>query len=102
MVASVEAIFLSTFILIAQNRMQRVADRRAELDLQISLLTEHELTRAIRMIDELAARLGEPLTPDPELDEIKRDVYPHHVAAQIEHAERRAEESPPAGGKPRT
>ncbi len=44
MIASVEAIFLSTFILISQNRMQRLADRRAELDLQISLLTEHELT----------------------------------------------------------
>jgi uncharacterized membrane protein len=54
MAASVEAIFLSTFILISQNRMQRLADRRAELDLQISLLTEHELTRAIQLLDEVA------------------------------------------------
>lgn len=42
MMASVEAIFLSTFILITQNRMASVADKRAELDLQISLLAEHE------------------------------------------------------------
>ena len=42
MVASVEAIFLSTFILITQNRMSAAADKRAELDLQISLLAEQE------------------------------------------------------------
>ena len=45
MVASVEAIFLSTFILIRQNRMSAAADKRAELDLQISLLAEHEVTK---------------------------------------------------------
>src|SRR5919112_483099 len=42
--ASVEAIFLSTFVLISQNRMQAAADKRADLDLQISLLAEHEIT----------------------------------------------------------
>jgi uncharacterized membrane protein len=41
MVASVEAIFLSTFVLIMQNRMAATADKRADLDLHISLLTEH-------------------------------------------------------------
>jgi uncharacterized membrane protein len=45
MVASVEAIFLSTFVLIMQNRLAALADERAELDLQISLLAEHEITR---------------------------------------------------------
>ena len=43
MAASVEAIFLSTFVLISQNRM--AADKRADLDLQVSLLAEHEVTR---------------------------------------------------------
>ena len=46
MEASVEAIFLSTFVLISQNRMAAVADKRADLDLQINLLAEHELTKA--------------------------------------------------------
>src|SRR3954454_9384201 len=45
MVASVEAIFLSTFVLISQNRMARAADNRADLDLQTSLLAEHEITK---------------------------------------------------------
>src|SRR5689334_25286460 len=47
MVASVEAIFLSTFILITQNRMAAAADRRAELDLQVSLLAEAEITKLV-------------------------------------------------------
>jgi uncharacterized membrane protein len=87
MMASVEAIFLSTFILISQNRMQRVADRRAELDLQISLLAEHELTRAIRLVDEIAIRLNVPRPGQSELDDIKRDVNPEKVVERIDQAE---------------
>ena len=54
MVASVEAIFLSTFVLITQNRMAAAADRRADLDLQISLLTEHELTKLATLLTDMA------------------------------------------------
>jgi len=53
--ASVEAIFLATFVLITQNRMARESDRHAQLDLQISLLTEYELTRALGLLTALAA-----------------------------------------------
>ena len=53
MIASVEAIFLSTFVLISQNRMAAVADKRADLDLQISLLAEHEITRLVTLVGEL-------------------------------------------------
>jgi uncharacterized membrane protein len=87
MFASVEAIFLSTFILISQNRAQKLADRRAELDLHISLLTEHELTRAIQMIDDVARRLGATRPPEHELEEIKKDVVPEKVAEEIERAQ---------------
>jgi uncharacterized membrane protein len=87
MAASVEAIFLSTFILISQNRMQKLADRRAELDLQISLLTEHELTRAIHLLDEIAVRMGVPRPPEPELQDLKKDVHPEKVVAEIDKAE---------------
>jgi uncharacterized membrane protein len=87
MVASVEAIFLSTFIMISQNRMQALAERRAELDLQISLLTEHELTRAIHLLDEVARRVGASRPPEEELSELKRDVSPARVAEEISRAE---------------
>lgn len=60
MAAYVEAIFLSTFVLIAQNRMAEQSARKAELDLQITLLNEHETTRLIDMVAALAERLGQP------------------------------------------
>src|SRR5215213_2746570 len=53
MVASVEAIFLSTFVLISQNRMA-AADKRADLDLQISLLAEHEITKLAALVSAIA------------------------------------------------
>ena len=58
MFASVEAIFLSTFVLITQNRMAAQADRRADLDLHISLLAEHEVTRLITLVSSIAERMG--------------------------------------------
>src|SRR3712207_8814062 len=57
MVASVEAIFLSTFVLISQNRMAALADKRADLDLQVSLLSEHEITRLITRSEEHTSEL---------------------------------------------
>src|SRR3954466_1466558 len=84
MAASVEAIFLSTFVLISQNRTAAAADKRADLDLQISLLTEHELTKLAGVIDAIADRLGIPASQDPELAEIERDVAPEAVLDAIE------------------
>lgn len=83
--ASVEAIFLSTFVLVTQNRMQREADRRADLDLQISLLTEHELTRTIQLVNAIAAKVGAQV-PIEELEELQRDVSPEQVLDAIDKA----------------
>src|SRR4051812_14742163 len=89
MVASVEAIFLSTFILITQNRMMAAADKRADLNLQISLLAEHEVTRLIQMTTHISERLGIDLAGDPELSELSQDVRPEQVLAAIERQERK-------------
>lgn len=96
MVASVEAIFLSTFVLISQNRMAQQEDRRAELDLQVSLLSEHEVTRLVEMVSAMAARMGIEASRDPELSELKQDVHPVDVMEKIDEEHRRSEE---AGGK---
>ena len=84
MMASVEAIFLSTFILITQNRMASVADKRAELDLQISLLAEHEVTRLVTLVSALAERMQVRTEVDSELHELKQDVAPEVVLDEIE------------------
>jgi uncharacterized membrane protein len=87
MVASVEAIFLSTFVLITQNRMSALADKRADLDLQISLLAEHEITRVITMLAEVSERLGIQVKQDPELAELAQDVVPERVLDSLEASE---------------
>lgn len=81
--ASVEAIFLSTFVLISQNRASAAAEQRANLDLQISLLSEHEVTRLIRLTSSIAAHLGIKEAMDPELHELERDVAPEAVLDAI-------------------
>jgi uncharacterized membrane protein len=83
MVASVEAIFLSTFVLITQNRMMADAERRNELDLQINLLAEHEITRIIALVTDIAEKLGVESARDPELRELSRDVIPEAVLDEI-------------------
>jgi uncharacterized membrane protein len=84
MIASVEAIFLSTFVLISQNRMQAAADKRADLDLQISLLAEHEVTKLATLVAAMAERMGIRTEVDEELGEIKQDVAPEAVLDKIE------------------
>jgi uncharacterized membrane protein len=87
-VASVEAIFLSTFVLISQNRMQALADARADLDLQVSLLAEHETTRLITLVSAIADHLGLDEARDPELAELARDVAPERVLDEIQRGQR--------------
>src|SRR5690606_32771401 len=66
LVVSLEAIFLSTFILISQNEEARLGERRNALDLQINLLTEQENTRMLRMLERLCEKVGVPID-DPTL-----------------------------------
>ncbi|WP_225157562.1 DUF1003 domain-containing protein [Bradyrhizobium sp. IC3069] len=84
MIASVEAIFLSTFVLISQNRMTAAADKRADLDLQISLLAEHELTKVARLLTQVAERLDVKPDAERDLQEAARDIAPERVLDKIE------------------
>jgi uncharacterized membrane protein len=93
MIASVEAIFLSTFVLISQNRMSALADKRADLDLQVSLLAEHEITRLITLVAAMAERMGIDAARDPELSELSQDVEPEKVIETMEAHERAGVES---------
>jgi uncharacterized membrane protein len=88
MEASVEAIFLSTFVLISQNRMAAQADKRADLDLQVSLLGEHEITRLITLVSAIARKMDIAEGHDPELEELSKDVHPEIVLDTMEKQER--------------
>jgi uncharacterized membrane protein len=64
--------------------MQAQADERAELDLQVSLLSEHEVTRLLHLVRAIAHRLEVREADDPELNELARDVAPERVLDEIE------------------
>lgn len=87
MEASVEAIFLSTFVLISQNRMMGAASRQSDLDLQINLLAEHELTRLVKLVDAMATKMGVDAVDREELGEIEGDVSPEAVLDGLEGAQ---------------
>ena len=84
MVVSLEAIFLSTFVLISQNRLSQQAEHRADLDLHIDLLTEYELTRVLRMLDAIQDKMGIDNEEDRELAELEMETKPESVFAEIE------------------
>ena len=86
MAASVEAIFLSTFVLISQNRMAAQEAQRADLDLQVSLLSEHEITRLITLVTAIAAKMDIAESRHPELLELAKDVAPEAVLQTMEEA----------------
>jgi len=82
-VASVEAIFLSTFVLMAQNRIAAMAERRAALDLQINLLAEYEITQLIKLNAAMAEALGVGRADAHDLEEIAQEVAPEAVLEEI-------------------
>jgi len=88
LIVSLEAIFLSTFVLISQNHAGAIAEKRAELDLQINLLSEHEITRLLMLMDAVADHLGVDLSKKPEVEELKKDVPAEEVLNKIESREK--------------
>jgi uncharacterized membrane protein len=82
--ASVEAIFLSTFILISQNRMNALQQQRADLDLQVSLLAEHEISKLIFLTSRIGKKLGIEEAKSDEFRELERDVRPERVLEKIQ------------------
>ena len=83
MVVSLEAIFLSTFILISQNRQNRLAERRNHLDLQINLLSEQENTKILTMVESIVRHLNIP-DGDPEIGVLAASTEPERLVEQIE------------------
>ena len=71
--------------------MAAAADKRADLDLQIGLLAEHEVTRLVTLVSGIADRMGVQTEADADVEEITRDVAPEAVLDQLEAAEPGAE-----------
>jgi uncharacterized membrane protein len=86
LVVSLEAIFLSSFILISQNEEARLAERRNALGLQIELLSEQENTKMLRVLELIAQKVGVDLDDDPSLAALEQATRPEKLAEQIDRA----------------
>lgn len=83
MIVSLEAIFLSTFVMISQNRMGAIGDEQRALDLQIDLLAEYEVTRMLRLVDKMAEKMGIEDSYDEEIDQLCEPVAPDVMLREI-------------------
>ena len=89
MIVSLEAIFLSTFVLISQNRLAQAAEKRAELDLQVNLLAEQKATKVLEMLDQITVQLDQVSNRfnyrrDPEVEALKVSPEPQEVLQVME------------------
>jgi uncharacterized membrane protein len=92
LIVSLEAIFLSTFILISQNRDAQLSERRSQLDLQINLLTEQENTKMLTMLEQIAKKVGANVSQDPTLAVLEQATQPAELVEQIERTIETAEQ----------
>jgi uncharacterized membrane protein len=86
LIVSLEAIFLSTFILISQNHETRLSDRRNQLDLQVNLLSEQENTKMLTMLDRIAKKVGASTDDDPSVQVLEQATRPERLIDQIDQA----------------
>ena len=90
MVVSLEAIFLSIFVLMAQKRESAIAELREELALQVNLRIEEESTKTLQLVAGLYTRLGHRVAEDPELADMMQPLdvagLERALAAQIAEA----------------
>ncbi len=81
MIVSLEAIFLSIFVLMTQNRESAIAEVREEVSLAVTLRVEEEVTKVLQLVAGLYARLGQQVADDPELTQMLQPLD----AEKIEH-----------------
>ncbi len=83
-IVSLEAIILSIFVLVSQNRTAKVDDLREETHLQLNLISEREITKLIKMISLLLEKQGIDLSQDPELHRMLRPVSEEEIEKRLE------------------
>ena len=84
-IVAVEAVILSSFILMRQNRMMRRGERRDHLNLQIDLLSEKEITKLLQMVRAICGRMGlENIMADKEIRELSQNTSIESLSQTLE------------------
>ena len=82
-IVSLEAIFLSIFVLMTQSRESRIGELREELTLQVNLRMEEEITKTLHLVAGLYARLGLKMADDPELRAMLEPLDPKRMESDL-------------------
>jgi uncharacterized membrane protein len=80
---SLEAIILTTVVLMSQNRQSQIGTLRDELQLQVELITEKEISKALQLLSELLKKRGVELT-DADLEEMIKAVDTSYIERKLE------------------
>ena len=87
MIVSLEAIFLSAFILMSENRQGRLADRRSRVNLEVDMVAEREITKLMELITDIHSQLGIKKPVDEELQGMKQPTNIEHPTEAAQTAE---------------
>ncbi|OGC55993.1 hypothetical protein A2797_01320 [candidate division WWE3 bacterium RIFCSPHIGHO2_01_FULL_48_15] len=83
-IVSLEAIILSVFVLITQKRQAKIDDLRDEIELQVNLTTEKEITKVLRILTIVLGKMGVDAKKDPELRKMARPIDTEEIERQLE------------------
>ena len=86
--ASLEGVFIASFILISQNYAMRLSERRSQLDLQVNLLAEQEATKSLKLLEAIARKVGAQCGDDPDVAALAEATRLDNLAEQIEETEK--------------
>lgn len=85
LILSIEAILLTIFVLISQNRQSRLFDLREEMDLQIDIITELEMTKLLKMQEQVLNKLKIETKDDKELKQMEKPTYAEKIEEKLEN-----------------
>lgn len=84
-IVGLSALFMTTIVLITQNRQNKAQEQRRQLDLQVNLLVEQKVTKVIALLEELRRDLPQVQDrQDTEAEAMKQTVNPHEVMATFQ------------------
>ena len=85
LLVSSEGVFLTVFVLISQSRMARQSDRRSHLGLQVSMLSEQELTTILQMLQKLCQHMGVNVeSSEQQVQSFTKTTEIHKLASELE------------------
>lgn len=84
MIVSLEAIFLAVFVLISQNRAAKIDKLRSEVDLQINMIAEQEITKIISLLSVLMEKQGIDIKNDPEIQKMLKRINLWEIEKKLE------------------